>query len=42
MRRAWRGSGERPFLLDNVWDLLRLLDYLATRRDADISRQGRG
>ena len=19
--RAWRGSGERPFLLDNVWDL---------------------
>ena len=20
-RRAWRGSGERPFLLDNVWDL---------------------
>jgi hypothetical protein len=29
--RAWRGSGERPFLLDNVWDLLRLLDWLGQR-----------
>ncbi|KAK2078514.1 hypothetical protein QBZ16_003354 [Prototheca wickerhamii] len=25
---AWRGSGERPFLLDNVRDLLTLADYL--------------
>lgn len=29
--RAWRGSGELPFLLDNVWDLLRLLDLLQSR-----------
>ncbi len=29
--RAWRGSGERPFLLDNVWDLQRVLDYLQQR-----------
>ena len=26
--RAWRGGLERPFLLDNVWDLVRLLDLL--------------
>lgn len=25
---AWRGCGERPFLLDNVRDLLTLADYL--------------
>ena len=29
--RAWRGSGELPFLLDTVWDLLCLLDYLQLR-----------
>ena len=29
--RAWRGSGERPFLLDNIWDIQRLLDYLQHR-----------
>ena len=28
---AWRGSGERPFLLDTVWDVQRLLDYLCSR-----------
>lgn len=35
---AWRGSGERPFLLDNVWDVLRLLDYLEQRcvREGDM------
>lgn len=38
--RAWRQGTERPFLLDNVWDLQRLLDYLATRPDADMARVG--
>lgn len=38
---AWRQpNGERPFLLDNVWDLLHVLDYLATRPDVDASRVG--
>lgn len=39
-RSAWRGSGERPFLLDNVWDLLHLLDYLEVRPDVDMARVG--
>ena len=39
-RRAWREGVERPFLLDNVWDVLRLLDYLGTRGDADVARVG--
>eukprot|EP00239_Pterosperma_sp_CCMP1384_P000174 CAMPEP_0197847578 /NCGR_PEP_ID=MMETSP1438-20131217/6458_1 /TAXON_ID=1461541 /ORGANISM="Pterosperma sp., Strain CCMP1384" /LENGTH=293 /DNA_ID=CAMNT_0043459537 /DNA_START=1422 /DNA_END=2303 /DNA_ORIENTATION=- len=30
----------RPFLLDTVWDLIRLLDYLGTRGDVDQSRIG--
>ncbi|KAI7840401.1 hypothetical protein COHA_005832 [Chlorella ohadii] len=38
--RAWRGSGERPFLLDNVWDLQRVLDYLQQRPDVDAARIG--
>ncbi|KAL4438723.1 hypothetical protein ABPG77_006327 [Micractinium sp. CCAP 211/92] len=38
--RAWRGSGERPFLLDNVWDILRTLDYLQARPDVDAARIG--
>ncbi|GAB4814129.1 hypothetical protein N2152v2_001175 [Parachlorella kessleri] len=38
--RAWRQGPERPFLLDNVWDLLRLLDLLETRPDADMARVG--
>ncbi|PSC67583.1 hypothetical protein C2E20_8740 [Micractinium conductrix] len=37
---AWRGSGERPFLLDTVWDVLRLLDYLQQRPDVDARRIG--
>lgn len=31
---------ERPFLLDNVWDLGVLLDYLETRPDVDAARIG--
>ncbi|KAI3431599.1 hypothetical protein D9Q98_004649 [Chlorella vulgaris] len=38
--RAWRGSGELPFLLDNVWDLLRLLDLLQSRPDVEPGRIG--
>ncbi|CAL8472161.1 g11703 [Coccomyxa elongata] len=38
--RAWRTGNERPFLLDNVWDLTILLDYLETRPDVDSSRIG--
>ncbi|KAK9840969.1 hypothetical protein WJX81_003405 [Elliptochloris bilobata] len=38
--RAWRGSGEHPFLLDNLWDLRVLVDYLAGRPDVDAARIG--
>ena len=38
--RAWRGSGEHPFLLDNLWDLRILIDYLASRPDVDAARIG--
>ena len=37
---AWHGSGERPFLLDSVWDLTHLLDYLVQRPDVDAGRIG--
>ena len=39
-RRAWREGPEHPFLLDNVWDIVLLLDYLDARPDVD-SRQDR-
>jgi len=38
--RAWRGSGERPFLLDNVWDVMHVVDYLSQRADVDADRIG--
>jgi len=38
--RAWRGSGEHPLYYDTVWDVMRLVDYLATRDDVDVSRIG--
>lgn len=38
--RAWREGVERPFLLDTVWDLLHLLDYLCARQDVDPQRIG--
>jgi len=38
--RAWREGGEHPFYYDNVWDVMRLVDYLKTRRDVDAKRIG--
>ena len=38
MLRAYRTGTERPFLYDTVWDVMRLIDYLETRRDIDASR----
>ncbi|HVU28578.1 MAG TPA: prolyl oligopeptidase family serine peptidase [Verrucomicrobiae bacterium] len=38
--RAWHGSGEHPFFYDTVWDIQRLVDYLATRDDVDAARIG--
>ena len=38
--KAYRGSGEHPFLYDTVWDILRLIDWIETRSDADASRVG--
>lgn len=31
---------ERPFLLDNVWEILHLVDYLSERPDVDPERIG--
>ena len=30
--RAWHNSGEHPFFYDTVWDVMRLVDYLANAR----------
>lgn len=38
--RAWKDNDERPFLLDTVFDLLCLIDYLCTRPDVDPERIG--
>lgn len=38
--RAYRTGGEHPFLYDTVWDVMRLIDYLETRPDADTARIG--
>lgn len=38
--RAWRDGREHPFYYDTVWDVMRLVDYLKTRRDVDPKRIG--
>ena len=42
--KAWRTKPgepmEHPFYYDTCWDLLRLVDYLATRDDVDPKRLG--
>ena len=40
MLRAYRGSGEHPFLYDTAWDIMRLIDWIETRADADAARIG--
>ena len=38
--RAWRTGKEHPFYYDTVWDVMRFIDYLATRPDVDAARIG--
>jgi dienelactone hydrolase len=38
--RAWQTGKEHPFFYDTVWDVMRLIDYLATRDDVDPARIG--
>jgi dienelactone hydrolase len=38
--RAWRDGREHPFYYDTVWDVMRLVDYLQTRKDVDAKRIG--
>lgn len=40
MLQAYRVPGTHPFLYDTVWDVMRLIDYLATRQDVDPARIG--
>jgi dienelactone hydrolase len=37
---AFRTGKEHPFFFDTVWDVMRLVDYLATRDDIDPKRIG--
>jgi dienelactone hydrolase len=38
--RAYRTGRGHPFLYDEVWDAMRLVDYLAARQDVDAARIG--
>jgi len=38
--RAWRDTLEHPLYYDTVWDVMRLVDYLQTRKDVDAKRIG--
>jgi len=38
--RAFREGREHPFFYDTVWDVMRLVDWLATRDDVDPRRIG--
>lgn len=40
MLQTYRTGVGHPFLYDTVWDVMRLIDYLATRPDADAARIG--
>lgn len=40
MLQTYRTGVGHPFLYDTVWDVLRLIDYLATRPDVDAARIG--
>ncbi|HET9864727.1 MAG TPA: acetylxylan esterase, partial [Steroidobacteraceae bacterium] len=38
--RAFKTGEGHPFYYDSSWDVMRLVDYLATRRDVDAKRIG--
>jgi dienelactone hydrolase len=38
--RAFRTGEGHPFYYDSAWDVMRLVDYLATRKDVDATRIG--
>ena len=38
--RAFETGEGHPFYYDTAWDVMRLIDYLATRKDVDASRIG--
>lgn len=38
--RAFRDGKEKPFFFDTAWDIMRLVDYLETRKDVDAKRIG--
>jgi len=40
MFRAYKTGEGHPYLYDTVWDVMRLVDYLSTRPDVDVSRIG--
>jgi dienelactone hydrolase len=40
MLRTYRTGEGHPFLYDTVWDIMRLVDFLETRSDADPKRIG--
>ena len=40
MLETFRTGKARPYLYDTVWDVMRLVDYLATRADVDATRIG--
>ncbi len=40
--KAFQTGDEHPFFYDTVWDVMRLIDYLGTRKDVDATRIGLG
>ena len=38
--RAFKTGDGHPFYYDTAWDVMRLIDYLATRKDVDAARIG--
>ena len=40
IERAFKTGEGHPFYYDTAWDVMRLIDYLATRKDVDASRIG--
>jgi dienelactone hydrolase len=38
--RAWESGEEMPFIFDSTFDIVRVIDYLCTRPDADCARIG--